>query len=51
MNPYVLLSELNKQVRAKYDMQFVHVKYLMSNWFAILAKNEEQKRLNEIYID
>ena len=30
-------------------MEFVHIKYMLCNWFAIAARNKEQKNLNEKY--
>jgi hypothetical protein len=30
MNPYTLLEELNKATKSKYDIEIVHVKYLMT---------------------
>ena len=35
MNPYKLLAALNEAVKGRYDMEFVSVRYLMSNYLLI----------------
>lgn len=42
MNPYILLAELNKAVKAKYDIEFLHVKYLMSKLLFIQQKTSNK---------
>jgi hypothetical protein len=37
VSPYVLMNELNKAVKSKYDIEFIHVKYIQSNYIAKLS--------------
>ena len=43
-NPYQLREELNKAVRGLYDIEFVHVRYIMSTLPIYLSQEQDPER-------